>query len=180
MYEVEQKYRIADPDAVAHRLDTLDARWGTDIRQKDQYFAHPSRDFAVTDEAFRIRQVGDANFVTYKGPKIDSTTKTRRELELPLPHGADYEKRFTELLALLGFASVAIVSKVRRPAVVQWQGGPIEVVVDQVEQVGDYVELEVQADQEGLDAARQRLVSLGRELGLEEVERRSYLELLQQ
>jgi len=178
MYEVEQKYCVTDPAAVQNRLRALGAAWDDDIRQVDRYFAHPCRDFAASDEALRIRQVGEANFVTYKGPKIDQTTKTRQELELPLPVGPAFATEFAQLLTLLGFEFVAAVCKVRRKTVVAWQGGPIEVVIDQVEGVGNYVELEVMANSAELEIAKKRLASLGRELGLDAVERRSYLELL--
>lgn len=178
MYEVEQKYCVSDPAAIQQRLCELGATWDDDIRQVDRYFAHPCRDFTETDEALRIREVGDANFVTYKGPKIDLTTKTRRELELPLPAGPAFAEEFAQLLTLLGFEFVAAVCKTRRKAVIAWQGGPIEVVIDRVEGVGNYVELEVMATSAELEIARTRLASLGRELALEAVERRSYLELL--
>ncbi len=180
MYEVEQKYRVPDQAAVRQQLDELGAAWEDGIRQVDRYFAHPCRDFARTDEALRIRQVDDVNCVTYKGPKIDATTKTRRELELPLPGGADFAQEFAQLLTLLGFEFVAAVSKVRCKAVVTWQGGPIEVVFDHVDGLGGYIELELMSSEAQLDAARARLTSLGTRLGLHVAERRSYLELLQE
>ena len=178
MYEVEQKYRVTDPAAIQERLCALGAEWDDDVQQVDRYFAHPCRDFAETDEALRIRQVGELNFVTYKGPKIDRTTKTRRELELPLPTGPAFATEFSQLLTLLGFEFVAEVCKVRRKAAVTWQDGPIEVVIDWVECVGDYVELEVMATMTELAVAKKRLATLSTELQLEDVERRSYLELL--
>ena len=45
------------------------------------------RDFARTDEALRLRHVGEFNYITYKGPKLDATTKTRREIEIGLADG---------------------------------------------------------------------------------------------
>ncbi len=178
MYEVEQKYRVTDPLAIQERLCELGATWDDDIQQVDRYFAHPCRDFAETDEALRIRQVGELNFVTYKGPKIDRTTKTRRELELSLPTGPAFATEFAQLLTLLGFEFVAEVRKVRRKAEVTWQGGRIEVVIDRVDGVGHYVELEVMATVTELAVAKKRLAALGTELQLEDVERRSYLELM--
>ncbi|MDP6468872.1 MAG: class IV adenylate cyclase [Pirellulaceae bacterium] len=178
MYEVEQKYRVDDLAAVQERLCALGAAWDDEVQQVDRYFAHPCRNFSETDEALRIRQVGEENFVTYKGPKIDRTTKTRRELELPLPTGLAFATEFAQLLTLLGFEFVAEVCKVRRKAAVTWQDGSIEVAIDRVERVGDYVELEVMATMAELEIAKERLTGLARELHLEDVERRSYLELL--
>ena len=54
--------------------------------QEDIYFNSPIVDFAKTDEALRIRTTkqGDEKhiFITYKGAKIDSESKTREEIEL--------------------------------------------------------------------------------------------------
>jgi len=178
MYEVEQKYRLDDPADFQQRVSELGATWGEGIEQIDHYFAHPCRDFAQTDEALRIRQIDQNNFVTYKGPKIDLTTKTRQELELPLSRGPDFANEFAELLTLLGFKFVAAVRKIRRSAAVTWQGGSVEVVLDRVDGVGAYAELEVMAEEVDLAIAKQRLASLGTKLNLTSVERSSYLELL--
>jgi ABC-type sulfate transport system permease component len=40
------------------------------------------------DEAFRLRRVGERNYMTYKGPKLDATTKSRPEEEVRLADGA--------------------------------------------------------------------------------------------
>ncbi|MDZ7620691.1 MAG: class IV adenylate cyclase, partial [Patescibacteria group bacterium] len=98
-YEVEQKFPTEGFDAVRTKLRRLHARFAeTTDEETDLYFNHPQRDFRETDEAFRIRRRGLANRVTYKGPKIDATTKTRRELELPLPDGEQVVHQWTELL----------------------------------------------------------------------------------
>src|SRR3990172_1174758 len=110
--EVEQKHRVVDATSFLRRLAELGARLGPPIVQVDQYLNHPCRDFAQTDEALRIRTVGDATFVTYKGPKLDATSKTRHELELPI---AGRPGEFSDLLTALGFKPVATVEKTRRP-----------------------------------------------------------------
>src|SRR6476619_4596033 len=113
-YEVEQKHRVSDEAALVGRLQERDGHLEKPIEQSDQYFAHPCRDFATTDEALRIRVVGDQSFVTYKGPKIDKTTKTRQEIELPLDPADRDGSRFASLLAALGFTPVAVARKRRR------------------------------------------------------------------
>jgi len=177
-YEVEQKFRLADPDRIATWLAARGVALEPAVLQVDEYFAHPARDFAATDEALRIRSVGEQNWVTYKGPKIDASTKTRRELELPIEPGQAGAARFAELLTALGFSHVAAVRKRRRTATVPFQGCDVEVAVDNVEGVGQFCELEISADAAGLDAARAALAALAAEFGLTENERRSYLELL--
>jgi len=188
VYEVEQKFRVADPAAIEAKLVGLAARFRDPIEQVDRYFAHPCRDFVKTDEALRLRRVGDAVAVTWKGPRIDSAAKTRRELELglaevpPLPGGPRGGQatldRWSELLTALGFRPVRDVVKRRRPARVLWHGTEVEVDLDTVAGLGDFVELELLAAQGEVPLATTCIESLARELGCGEQERRSYLELL--
>ena len=91
------------------------------MRQSDLYFQHPCRDFRQTHEALRLRKTDDGVRITYKGPIIDSRTKMRRELELPVGRDAGDFDQFRELLTILGFVAVRGVEKTqgrpRRPAV---------------------------------------------------------------
>ena len=179
MYEVENKYRNADIDQVRAELEKLGAEFQPPIEQIDRYYAHPSRDFAQTDEALRIRRNGDKFRITYKGPKVDKTTKTRKEIEVPLPDGGETDRQFGALPDALGFKPVIEVKKTRTPAEFTRGGREFEVALDQVDQVGDFVEIETSAgSDEELDAAREALEQLAADFGLQQTERRSYLELL--
>jgi len=174
-FEVEQKHRVEDAAALQARLAELGAAWHAPLAQADEYFAHPQRDFAQTDEALRIRTVGDHSFITYKGPKLDATTKTRRELELPL---AATHAEFAELLAALGFCSVMTVHKTRRPFELIHAGQTVHGAWDEIDGLGAFVELELAADEASLAAAKDCIASLAAALPLGPTERRSYLELL--
>jgi len=177
--EVEQKYPVADRSALLAKIDALNVATQPPVTQVDAYYAHPARDFATTDEALRIRRVGEANYITYKGPKLDTTTKTRREIELPLAGGEVPAAEWDELLLALSFRQVAQVSKVRQIYRLQRDGRTMEIAVDQVQDVGDFVELEiVVTEQVEIETAGQLIQTLANELGLTEAERRSYLELL--
>lgn len=178
MFEVEQKYPVTEVARLLPMLDELGAELEGEYQQADHYFNHPQRDFATTDEALRIRSVGKANFVTYKGPKIDTETKTRRELELPLAAGHAAASDFAELLSVLGFRPVAWVRKSRRQFQLDWERRRFEIALDDVAGVGQFVELETQAAASEVPAARDSLQRLAGRLGLSRVERRSYLELL--
>jgi adenylate cyclase class 2 len=190
VYEVEQKYPVADVKAIEDRLGRLGASWHGTAEQVDRYFNHPSRDFAVTDEALRLRSTAAGVAITWKGPRLDATAKTRREIELPLataavPAAAEAPSavpamldHWTELLEALGFRRVREVAKRRRLATVAWEGAAIEVALDHVADLGDFMELELQADAAGITAAAARIESLARELGCSNAEPRSYLEML--
>lgn len=177
-YEVEQKFPLADMAGLQTKLVELGATISEPQLEVDLYFAHPARDFAQTDEALRIRRQGPASFVTYKGPKIDRTTKTRREIDLPLPPQQESAAAFGGLLEALGFTPVAEVRKRRRKAKIPWQGRHVEGSLDEVERLGSFAELELVVEADGLEAAKACIASLAAALGLAASERRSYLELL--
>ena len=177
-YEVEQKYPVDDLSAVEAQLAQLGACFDETIVQVDRYFAHPSRDFASTDEALRIRQVGTRCRVTYKGPKVDTTTKTRQEIELPLGNGPDVAPQWNSLLEALGFVPVLDVRKRRRGGRVTWNDATVEIALDELDRIGTFVELELAVDADQVEAAKSRILSLADQLGLADAERRSYLELI--
>ena len=178
MYEVEQKYRVPSFTAIEAALAALGATVQPTVTQVDTYYAHPLRNFAESDEALRTRLVGDQMSVTYKGPKLAHETKTRREIELPLGAGLDVAQQFGELLRTLDFSPVREVKKRRQRLVILWQGENVEAALDTVEQLGEFVELELIVDEAGLQAAQQTIADLAQYLGLRQPERRSYLELL--
>lgn len=178
--EVEQKF-VLDNAGVASRLQaavqSLGGSWQSLGEQVDSYFAHPVRDFSVTDEALRIRRQGEHAWVTYKGAKLDTTTKARHEIDSPL---SDL-KTAADLAAIfeaVGFTRVADVKKSRQTAQIFWKDHAVEVALDEVPPLGHFVELEIVASDATLDAARDVIASLANELGLSRNERRSYLELL--
>jgi adenylate cyclase class 2 len=177
-YEVEQKHRLNDVEALVAQLRDRGVTLQLEVAQSDRYFRHPVRDFAKTDEALRIRAAAGRSFVTYKGPKLDTTTKTRRELELPLHVDDSDGSQFAELLSALGFSPVATVRKQRRIFHIAHSGREVEGALDEVDGVGAFVELELSADDATLDDAKRAIRELAADLGLGATERRSYLELL--
>ena len=148
-YEVEMKFRVADMASLESRLVELGATISVAQAEVDVYFAHPARDFARTDEALRIRRKGARNFLTYKGPKIDATTKTRREIDLPLPPDEETAQAWTGLLMPWGSPMAGEVRKSRRKAHVVWQGRNVEASLDEVEGLGRFAELELVVEPEG-------------------------------
>jgi len=171
MMEVEAKVRLGagGADRLRERLRRLGAHLGGLEVQKDTYFAHPERDLAATDEALRLRSTAFGLELTYKGPKMAGASKTRQEETVRL------RDEPTALLAGLGFLEAAKVRKRRE----RWDLRGVEVAIDQVDGLGEFVEVEVV----GTDAAEagRRVEAALRELGLEGEQRvaASYLEMLQ-
>jgi adenylate cyclase class 2 len=179
MLEIEQKYRVADHGSIEAALAAQSVTFDAGVTQVDCYYAHPQRNFAQTDEAFRIRAVGAENYLTYKGPKLDATTKSRVEHEVRFADGPDALAALGEILRNLSFTPASIVRKTRRSAEFIRDGFAVQVALDDVRKLGMFVELEISiADNIQADAAKVALASLAAELGLTDAERRSYLELL--
>ena len=140
-YEVEQKFPVSGFAQIEAKLSAIGVKVSAPQEEIDTYYAHPSRDFAQTDEALRIRQIGTATWITYKGPKVDTSTKTRREIELPLSEDPKLAGDWAGLLKALGFMPVGQVHKIRRKAAVPWQGQEIIATLDAAEATREQVGL---------------------------------------
>lgn len=178
MLEVEVKYSLGDSAFVRQKLREWMARLVAERKESDDYLNAPDRDFARTDEALRLRRIGESNFLTYKGPRHDRLTKSRLECEVPCPSGDAAAQNFLTLFEHLGYRSVASVRKSREIYEINRGGFTLHICLDDVEQVGKYVELEIVAPEEQYARARDILFAVAVELGLEQTENRSYLEML--
>lgn len=177
MYEVELKFPLIDGASFVRRLESCGGSRGPAVDQCDRYFNHPARDFARTDEALRIRSVGKQHIVTYKGPVVDSQTKTRREIEVPLA-GDEGGEKIAEILKLLGFQPAREVRKHRQTYHLPWHDRQFEIAIDDVAGLGKFVEFETLADDAGRPAALAAILSLVAQFDLPPPERKSYLCLL--
>ena len=173
MYEVELKVE-ADHDAVRDRLAALDAEHLGSVTQTDTYYDAPHRNFAETDEAFRIRREtsdGETHAeLTYKGPKVDPHSKTREEIETVVESGENTDS----IVRALGFEEAAVVTKERD----RYRLDGYTVTLDTVDGAGEFVEVETEA--EAIEAAREGAMDVLAELGLDpgDQKRTSYLGLL--
>jgi adenylate cyclase class 2 len=176
MYEVEVKVR-ADLDRVRARLDELGATHVDSVEQVDTYYDAPHRDFAATDEAFRVREErtdeAAETKVTYKGPLVEDDSKTREEFETRVGD-SDTMRAIAESL---GFDPAATVEKSRQRYAIEG----FTVTLDSVDGVGEFVEVETDVETESdVEAARESAFDLLEDLGLDpdEQTRTSYLGLL--
>jgi len=190
----------ADHDEVRDRLADIDATRVRRVRQVDTYYDAPHRDFAETDEALRIRRetVADGTNgsdgerrvdddgvdaaahgspdtetrITYKGPLVETESKTREEFETAVADGDAAES----ILGGLGFSPAATVEKDREFFSVDGY----TVTLDDVARVGEFVEVEREVAEAGIETAREGAHAVLRELGFDPDEqiRTSYLGLL--
>lgn len=177
-YEVELKFPLPNFERILPRLAQLAAHPQPAIHQVDRYFTHPQRDFAHTDEALRLRSVGDSNYITYKGPVIDRQTKTRHEIEIAYAGGEASASQFAEMLTILGFREVRTVRKRRTPYDLTWEERRLELALDEVQELGCFLEIEGLAEPPEREAVRDSILRLAEQLGLANPERKSYLCLL--
>ncbi|MDI6718934.1 MAG: class IV adenylate cyclase [Methanomicrobiales archaeon] len=170
MLEIEAKVRVADLDAVRARLKARGSRLSGRSVERDVYYNAPHRDFGETDEALRMRYAGSSCVVTYKGPKRPgSGLKVRDELNVGVEPGGEFE----QILRNLGFRAVHEVVKTREVYAVPGA----TVMLDEVEDLGSFVEIEASAGLGEVPAA-DRVNRLVEELGLpKEYVPLSYLEL---
>jgi len=171
MIEIEVKVRL-DHSKANPILEKIGAvKFGVES-QSDVYFAAPHRDFAKTDEALRIRSLDDQAVLTYKGPKLDGISKTREEFETPVD-----EATTIQILHALGFSEAGIVRKKREV----FRTGEITVCLDAVEGLGEFIEVEIVAENEKeLETSRAKLFELLKQFGAGEKDsiRTSYLEMV--
>ena len=177
-YEVEIKFRVPNHDALIEALAAIGAVPSLTTPHSDLYLAHPERDFAKSDEALRLRRDGETNAITYKGPKRGGPTKTREEVEVVFEPGGESREKMARIFQALGFRPVADVKKVRTSYDVPGRGRPMAVTLDVAEGLGSFVEVEaIAAGDDDLPAAQQAVLALAGELGLTDVEPRSYLRM---
>lgn len=177
-YEVEIKFRVPNHDALTLALEAIGAVASPSTAQGDLYLAHPQRDFAKSDEALRLRRDGETNAITYKGPKRGGPTKTREEVEVEFTPGDEAREQMTRIFVALGFRRVADVKKVRTSYDVPHRGRAMVVTLDVADELGSFAEVEAIAEGENdLADAQQAVLALAAELGLADVEPRSYLRM---
>ncbi len=177
MLEIEMKFPVPGFASIEGTLKTWQAQADEAQVEADHYYNAPDRDFARTDEALRLRRIGADNIVTYKGPKQPGLTKTRTEIEVRLEPGTKPAEHFCRLLTHLGYRAVAVVRKTRREHRLTRAGFALQICLDDVEQVGQFAEVEIVAPEEKKVEAQQIILQVATELGLKDAEKRSYLEM---
>lgn len=174
--EIEGKYRVADEEHLRGRLREADAIAQGIEFHCDTYLRHPARDFRVTDEALRLRNLNGNLYITYKGPRLEGALKMRPELEVPLAQ--ETFEPWLRIWKFLGFEVVATVKKTRETFRVAALHATVIVTIDRVDSIGPFAEVERVVDNEQeLVAAHQDIEAIATRLGLDIVEKQSYLSM---
>ncbi|MHA1498409.1 MAG: class IV adenylate cyclase, partial [Promethearchaeota archaeon] len=192
MYEVEIKVRIQDLEGLRDTIRFNGGLYKISLLHEDTYFNVPKelRDFRNTDEAIRLRKSEEFDknnndfslnskcYLTYKGKKIDSTTKTRQEIEVKV----DNLDNMKDILKVLGFQEVLSIHKERELFEFLYQDEKIEILLDYIPLLNQYfMELEmVVSSPQDIEDARGILFKLLEIFNVNKDEsiRKSYLELI--
>ena len=179
MYEVEQKFRVNSVATLTAALESIGATETVRQSHADTYYNHPSRDFAKSREALRIRRVDGKPLITYKGKKLPGKIKARQEMEWRLDPGDNDGTQTEALLIALGFSKVETVRKTRQSFDLPEPWSELVVVIDQVDDLGSFAEIEmVVADADCVEQARTEITKLASKLDLKDRESRSYLRMV--
>ncbi len=167
--EVESKFHSPGNEKVERNLIRLGARRISEEIMEDVYFSHPSRDFSKTDEALRLRRTNNASELTYKGPRMKcENAKAREEITLRTENPLAAQR----IIERLGFTEFFTIKKRRT----SYMLGELRVEVDDVDGLGEFVELE--ALTESPERSTQLIELARKELELDRLEQRTYLELM--
>jgi len=192
MIEVEIKVQISDPALMRKKFEENQGSYKFSLIHEDTYYNMPKglRDFKQTDEALRLRKssrfdksnhenIQDIEYyITYKGRKIDTLTKTREEIDIKME---DIEK-MKKILELLGFQEVLTVKKERELYKFEFKNYQIEALIDYLPILKQHfieVEYLVKTSEE-IEGSKQVLFEF---LGIFDIKRgesitKSYLELI--
>ncbi len=192
MIEVEIKVRISDPSAIREKFEENNGVYKISLQHEDTYFNMPKglRNFEETDEALRVRKSIEFNknnqiikhninhYITYKGKKLDSSTKTRKELDIKI----EDTETMKFLLKELGFQEVLTVKKERDLYEFEFKNYQIEALIDYLPILDQhFIEVEcLLHSSEKLEDSKEILFDFLGLLGIrrEESIRKSYLELI--
>ena len=179
MIEVELKIIVKNITRLEEQLLQNGFTKGNSLKESDYYLDDESGSIRNNDQALRIRCSQDlnsgvvTNTITYKGPKLDTISMTRKELEI---HTDNLETGL-EIFSSLGYKKIYPVKKQRK----YFNKDRITVCIDQVEHLGNFFELEIIVENElEKNAALEQLFALLEELGYQNTDiiTKSYLSML--
>lgn len=180
MIEVEIKLPVKKKVQLENDLIALGFAKGKLVKESDIYFNSENYDLRERDSALRIRTCEDAKnesivtTITYKGPKLDTVSMTRKEVETEVSDA----KAFLEIFKGMGYYPLLPLRKSRQ----YYHREDMTACVDNVEHLGDFLELEVLVSkEEERELALQQIEAVLHELGHDTAEttRTSYLSMLQ-
>lgn len=185
MTEVEIKLPVETLNQLAVQLTDMGFILEQIVEEKDRYFDNEKQEIRGNDQALRLRQVLELESqslvcrakhaqITFKGKKQDTVSMTREELETDIGDADTAEK----ILNALGYHAVAPEVTKRRAEYIR---GVFHACLDRVENLGDYLELEIVTEDADKEQALEQIWELLGQLGYSKADTvtTSYLSMLQ-
>jgi len=146
MYEVEVKAYLKDREAVVKKLMNFGCKFSEELHQIDHIFIPEGISFPppIGVPVLRVREQGDVYFFTLKISQGNRTDSLEREIEIK-----DGEKMI-EILKLLKWKETIVVDKKR----IKTNFKDMEVVLDSVKDLGEFIEAEKIVKNENQDERR--------------------------
>jgi adenylate cyclase class 2 len=191
MFETEIKIKLRSDTETRKQLLQMGAQFKYFMHNSDKYynFISGGKDFAKTDEALRLRstilmdpitkqKIEEKHDLTYKGPKLKTSVKSRIEYESEVQNAEMIDK----IIGALGFNLVIEIPKEREVFEIKYEKTQYTVLIDKIEGLsGYYLEAELMvAEEKAIPEAKQKLVNFVSKIGYNENDsiRESYLELV--
>ena len=157
MKEIEVKAKLTNPELVLKKLEQLNITLSQPISQKDQIFLKKGVTYPVGrgKVATRIREQ-DAKFIfNMKISQENELDNLERETVIENP------KQMQDILENIGFYEAVQVKKIRKKA----KYNDMEICIDEVEQLGSFIEVEKLSEGDSLQIQEQ-LFTLLESLGV--------------
>ena len=168
--EVEIKAQVDDMSSCENYILSKGALFKEEKYQHDILLDPPSTDFSKTDQVLRIRNSNGFWKLDYKSPRLDNETKSRREYSVKIDDGSQLKDIFN----WMNFKLVGEIEKTRRT----YELNGMVICFDNVTNLGEFIEVEIIADEKDFESSKVKIMSLLKELGISETIRKDYLELL--
>jgi predicted adenylyl cyclase CyaB len=163
-FEIEQKYRISNPNKIRERLKQLKAKKIASGHEYNALYDFQGK-LRAKGKVIRLRSHRKGEGVlTFKGPRMEGKYKKRIEVETPV----DFEAA-KKIFELMGLEVIAEYSKKRE----EYTIGKTHVTLDQLKGIGWFAEIE---------GTENHIQALEKKLGLTEKdqEHRTYVEITAQ
>ena len=145
MQEIEVKARIRHKDELLNKLEGLGCKFSEPITQRDRIFISKSLSRVPVnngDNVLRIREQDGRYIFTLKQQVSNQMDCIEKETEIANPQA------MYDAFELLGFHEIAQVNKTRKKSSFNHETlGKMEICIDDVENLGSYIEAEVFAPQ---------------------------------
>lgn len=177
--EVEIKIKIDNFEEIKKKVEKI-GKLIKSIKQVDEYYVPFHRDFfaqEVRTEWLRIRTNPDKTVFEYD-LSVNKNKNGKQEYAEEYETGVSNPEEFKKILKFLNFKKVITVEKQRE----YWDCGKIEIALDKIKNLGDFIEAEAKGDFKTSGEAEKACLDMLYKLGIKDGEKKQinkgYPELL--